>query len=129
MQTGTGTADQRPDDPSFEAFTVGLPERTLAGSDTESTSSSSSDSFFLQTRDYPHVIYTESGSDSQSNAAPARWTNRPLKCVKYVDDCLSIEKLCFAGTDLNSETNKHSVRAIQTEEHIKIVETNAKQKK
>ena len=125
----TVAADQRPDDLSFEAFSVGSPERTLTGSDTESTSSSSSDSFFLQTRDYPHVIYTESGSDSESNATPARWNNRPLKCVKYVDDCLSIEKLCFAGTDLNSETNKCSVRAIQTEEHFKIVETNANQKK
>ena len=104
-------SDQEPDDPSFDMFTVGSPERTSAGSDDESavSASASSDSFFLQTRDYPHVIYTESGSDSESDVAPARWKNRQLKCVKYVDDCLSIEKLCFAGTNLNSETNTRSL--------------------
>ena len=124
MQTGIDRVD-----PPFETFIIGSPHQTLAESDTESTSSL--DSFFPQTRDYPRVLYTESeGSDHGLSTAPARWTDRPLKCVKYVDDCLAIEKLCFAGTDLDndSDTDKRSVRAIQTEEHFKVVEANAGQK-
>ena len=56
-----------------------------------------------------------------------RWSERPITCLKYVDDCLSIEKLPFKNA-LRLNINGRSVsvvKAIKTNVHFRTVSANA----
>ena len=70
------------------------------------------------------VIYTDSNSESDSNETVGRnWVKRPIKCMKYVDDCLSVDKLLFRGNEIIS--NKITINAPETQAHFRTVESNA----
>ena len=57
----------------------------------------------------------------------ASWTDRRLKCVKYVDDCLAIEKVSFSGAETVAAdgTETAIVRAVKTQNHFCTIEYNA----
>ena len=61
---------------------------------------------------------------------PVDWKDRGLVCVKYVDDCLSIERLCFSGAEhfnANGETYALA-RAIKSQSLFNTIEFNAAQR-
>ena len=72
------------------------------------------------------IIYTDEASSSDLEN-PVRWKDEALVCVKYVDDCLAIEKLNYAGTTkIHDSGNDYArVRAIKCQDHFRTVEYNA----
>ena len=84
------------------------PER---GSSFEESSSSDSNesscAFFPGTRNNNNIVYTDSESEPESSFPDVeRWKERPLKCIKYVDDCLSLEKICFGREGVRGEERR-----------------------
>ena len=58
-----------------------------------------------------------------------RWEIRPIKCLKYVDDCLSLEKVHFKESEkINVEENCIALsRATSTQDQFRTIEYNASQ--
>ena len=52
---------------------------------------------------------------------------RDIKCLKYVDDCLSIEKVYFKESEkLNVDNTRYALsRAAKTQDQFRTVEFNA----
>ena len=61
---------------------------------------------------------------------PVNWNDRRLVCLKYVDDCLSLEKLCFSNAErFNVDGRMHALSsAMKTQSHFNTVEYNAAQR-
>ena len=74
------------------------------------------------------IIYSdESEIDLQWPELPDRWTDRGIKCIKYVDDCLSVEKVFFKDA-IRVQINGRNVglaKAAKTKSHFRNVEYNA----
>ena len=74
------------------------------------------------------IIYTDEDSFTAARPdLPVRWKERKLLCVKYVDDCLSVEKVSFSNAEIinaNSQTNALA-RANKSQDHFRTVEYNA----
>ena len=77
------------------------------------------------------IIYTNEESFTVGRPElPANWKDRNLVCVKYVDDCLSIEKLCYSGAErFNVNGSTYALaRAMKSESHFNTIEFNAASK-
>ena len=84
-----------------------------------------------ESRNHPRrVVYTDEETDSNPDL-PVGWTDEQLLCVKYVDDCLAIEKLNYKDAGRVEETVGNDVafaRACKTRDHYRTVEYNAGKK-
>ena len=70
------------------------------------------------------IIYSdESDIDLQRPELPERWMDRNIKCIKYVDDCLSLEKICFGLRGGQGEERR--MLASKSQRHFRLVEENA----
>ena len=118
--TSTPVRDDLPD-----LFTVGSPVNTSTGTGTlnENLSDSSLDfEIMSSTRNRPRrVRYTESESAASSDDCNLPWQDRKLKCMKYVDDCLSIERINFKKSKIDETAY---VRARKSQNHFHTVEYN-----
>ena len=76
----------------------------------------------IRSRGRPNrIIYTESDSSSSPtdyNYKVSPWTNREIKCMKYVDDCLSLEKINFKVSKVGTDSY---VRAKKSQNHMNTV--------
>ena len=74
------------------------------------------------------IIYSDDSEiDLMRPDLPDRWTEGKIKCIKYVDDCLSLEKVLFKDAvklQVNGETIGLA-RASKTESHFRTVKYNA----
>ena len=74
------------------------------------------------------IIYSdESDPDLLRPELPERWKIRPIKCLKFVDDCLSLEKLHFKDLEqinVNGDSLALS-RAVKTQQQFRTIEYNA----
>ena len=82
---------------------------------------SSDGEFFVETR---RIIYTESETSSDNLPPDSSWVDRKLICMKYVDYCLSVEKVRFRGKEIIG--GKIVTRANKSQAHFQTVEYNAK---
>ena len=66
----------------------------------ESDVSRLSHEYLSEIRNRPrHIVYSDSeGNYRRCPVNLTSWTDRRLKCVKYLDDCLAIKKVNFLGT-------------------------------
>ena len=117
-----------PDYASLDPFVVASPVRGSSMSDDSSSCSEIDYRFLPGVRNLPRtVIMSETESEPDDlidNLDDVRsWSDRDLKCLKYVDDCLSLEKVCFGSTGGSGETRL--IRALKTEDHFKTIESNA----
>ena len=73
------------------------------------------------------IIYSDSGDLDDEPPVLQGWKDRKIKCYKYVDDCLSIEKQGFLGGQEYVENDQTyiSVRAQKSENHLRTVEFNS----
>ena len=108
----------------------------VGGSTEESTqeSDSSPDNsfryYFLPgVRNIPRTAACLSGGSdvSMDDTVPINWKDRPLKCLKYVDDCLSVEKLSFFdAVRINVDGKNLAVtKASKSQRHFDTVSINA----
>ena len=115
----------------IDPFVVGSPVMAATGDESFAESDSSSDFEYLTgVRNRPkRVVYSDDPSYSHIRLdLPVRWKDRAIKCVKYVDDCLSLEKVCFSnGLKLQINGVEMSVvKAVKSEHHFCTVESNAR---
>ena len=114
-------------DSSLDIFVIGSPVQTNLQTD-----SSLSFEFLAGARNRPRrVLYTDSEADCRLEPNNVNnWIDRPLSCMKYVDDCLSIEKLPFLGGERVNANGVENipVRAVKSESHFRTVEYNAERK-
>ena len=111
-------------------FTIGSP---VLYPSSVSVSDSTDDSFSpyaIANRNRPHrVCYTESESELESaghdDAHTSPWKDCKIKCFKYVDDCLLIEKIDFKA---KRNENVSSIKAVKTQNHYLTVKHNASQR-
>ena len=88
------------------------------------TSESDSSAFEVALGRPRYIEYTDSNTSLDEPVLAERWSDRELRCFKYVDDCLSIEKINFKNE--RDVTNRSSnMRATKTERHYQTVEINA----
>ena len=96
------------------------------------TDSSISFEFLAGARNRPRqVLYTDSEADCRFEPPTTNnWIDSPLSCMKYVDDCLSIEKLPFLGGESVNANGIENipVRAVKSQSHFRTVEYNAERK-
>ena len=87
----------------------------------ETDCSNCSFEYMAESRNRPRrVVYTDEETNSNPDL-PVGWTNARLLCVKYVDDCLAIEKLNYKDAGRVEETMGNYVafaRACKTQEHF-----------
>ena len=109
-------------------FVFGLPENDLSSFTAESEGDFS---LFAAVRRPRRINYTDEDSFSAVRPdLPVRWKDRKLLCVKYVDDCLSVEKVSFSNAEKINANGKINAlaRASKTESHLQTVEYNSAQR-
>ena len=81
--------------------------------------------FLPLTRNRPRrIVYSDSEQEQPviSSLSP-QWTGRRLKCSKYIDDCLSSERVYFQSVEGETVVKN---KAEKTESHLKTIEYNAR---
>ena len=94
----SGRLDDSESDPDL--FPLASPINTSIA---ESDSSDDGFRFLAGTRNFPKTVdFTDSDTDLECllelKDFVRCWSDRPIKYLKYVDDCLSLEKVCFGPT-------------------------------
>ena len=81
-----------------DSLVLASPICSADSSMSENESSQSEFGFFHQTRNPDRCLYTDSESKNEEEMERDLndWNSRLLSCLKYVDDCLSLEKVCFS---------------------------------
>ena len=83
--------------------------------------------YFASVRRRPRrVVYSDSSADMLRPDLPDRWEDRPIKCFKYVDDCLSVEKVFMKGAEKFNVDGQITALSIapKTQAHFRTVEYN-----
>ena len=107
-----------------DLFVLGSPIR---GSSVSSLSDSDSDPCCRFLRGPAANLALTDSENEQEPDYPSRWIDRKIKCVKYVDDCLFLERLCFGGKsrwpeNINDTIGTRSLHAEKTQNHFRTVE-------
>ena len=85
--------------------------------------------FLSNVRNRPRrIVYSDDSElDLMRPDLPERWIERKIKCIKYVNDCLSLEKVFFKDA-VKIQVNWETIglaRASKTQSHFQTVEYNA----
>ena len=72
------------------------------------------------------IIYTgEACTSDRDLHVPERWKPEKLLCVKYVDDCLAVEKVCFSNAIRSKDDQNNDVATTHasaaTQEHFQTI--------
>ena len=84
--------------------------------------------YFSEARRRPRrIVYSDSSVDLLRPELPVRWLNRPLKCFKYIDDCLTVEKVYMKRAETFNVDGRITAlsKAPKTQKHFRTVEYNA----
>lgn len=121
-----------PTRPAGDLFVFASPSVSPISNETDQSdldSRSSSDFEYLaRVRGLPRrVRYSSEDTDILGPDLPVRWQSRPLKCLKCVDDCVSVEKVFFKDAlRVNANGVQTALaKATKTQDHFRTIEFNA----